>query len=530
MNSMNFISAIGASTPARQKIRSASEGSISRGGLEFDTKDDSTGADGLEDASEKTIDDTDDHVKSEDADSDTTAMFDEKSPLLRQATAYKSEKKQSSWVMRTAGAISGTFSVVLTVLLAPGRYIVACFYDDDSGRFSIVLPLKRIGRKFSQRPDRRKSLAAFQARSEKLLKKDMDEITTQVAHDDHDDDDDDSPARHTRSKSFPMADTEDEDAAAPKRSIRIKVLNEDAVRQRRRRRPETLDLGDSREKEPPLTAETLKSPTSPTSSLRLTKYPRAPAPPRPLIPRRQPSYTSLTSPLSYGIPQKTLILDLDETLIHSMARGGKMGPGHPIEVRIQQPVGVDGVVLAPQVPILYYVYKRPHCEEFLKKVQVSKWYNLIIFTAAVQEYADPVIDWLEMERKYFSARYYRQHCTYRNGAYIKDLSQVEPDLSKVLILDNSPVCYVFHEGSSATDPHPLKTLNALMLSWMCGADMCYRQRDTDRRLDRVGPDGQSPLASHSVPGGIAVRDGCARAARVEDGRGGFCWSVARAVL
>lgn len=78
--------------------------------------------------------------------------------------------------------------------------------------------------------------------------------------------------------------------------------------------------------------------------------------------------------------------------------------------------------------------------------QVSKWYNLIIFTASVQEYADPVIDWLEVERKYFVGRYYRQHCTFRNGAYIKDLAQVEPDLSKVMILDNSPLSYVFHPG------------------------------------------------------------------------------------
>lgn len=78
--------------------------------------------------------------------------------------------------------------------------------------------------------------------------------------------------------------------------------------------------------------------------------------------------------------------------------------------------------------------------------QVCKWYNLVIFTASVQEYADPVIDWLESERKFFSARYYRQHCTFRHGAFIKDLSSVEPDLSKVMILDNSPLSYMFHQG------------------------------------------------------------------------------------
>jgi CTD nuclear envelope phosphatase 1 len=64
----------------------------------------------------------------------------------------------------------------------------------------------------------------------------------------------------------------------------------------------------------------------------------------------------------------------------------------------------------------------------------------------VQEYADPVIDWLEQERKFFSGRFYRQHCTYRNGAFIKDLSSIEPDLSKVMILDNSPLSYMFHQG------------------------------------------------------------------------------------
>lgn len=104
--------------------------------------------------------------------------------------------------------------------------------------------------------------------------------------------------------------------------------------------------------------------------------------------------------------------------------------------------------------------------------QVSKWYNLIVFTASVQEYADPVIDWLELERKYFSARYYRQHCTYRSGAYIKDLSQVEPDLSKVMILDNSPMSYIFHEGMSPLGAWKLPILTAA------------RQRHSNRRLDK----------------------------------------------
>ncbi|RMZ90442.1 hypothetical protein DV736_g2339, partial [Chaetothyriales sp. CBS 134916] len=241
-------------------------------------------------------------------------------------------------------------------------------------------------------------------------------------------------------------------------SIRIKEQSEAALQQRQRQR-RSSPLSDA----PPLTVDSIKSPTSP--SLKATRYPHQPRPPRPLTPRRQPSYSTLlhhTPENHVSQQQKTLVLDLDETLIHSLARGGRMSSGHMVEVKLNNPVAVavsaitaghaaaaaatPTQVIGPQHPILYYVHKRPHCDEFLKKV--CKWYRLVIFTASVQEYADPVIDWLEQERKYFAGRYYRQHCTFRNGAYIKDLSSIEPDLSKVVILDNSPVSYVFHQDNA----------------------------------------------------------------------------------
>ena len=68
-------------------------------------------------------------------------------------------------------------------------------------------------------------------------------------------------------------------------------------------------------------------------------------------------------------PKKTLIIDLDETLIHSMAKGGRMSTGHMVEVKIQGPIGGNGLVLGPQVPILYYVHERPYCHDFLRKVR-----------------------------------------------------------------------------------------------------------------------------------------------------------------
>jgi CTD nuclear envelope phosphatase 1 len=179
-----------------------------------------------------------------------------------------------------------------------------------------------------------------------------------------------STSRHSRSKSLQNSD----EIAPARRSIRIKLHNEDSLRQRKHRKAQstsTQSNGSGAIAAGEISPATLKSPTSPAASLLITKYPRAPAPPRPLIPRRQPSYT-LPDPPSGRLTQKTLILDLDETLIHSMAKGGRMSTGHMVEVKLNTVVGAgDNATLGPQHPILYYVHKRPHCDDFLRRVSCS---------------------------------------------------------------------------------------------------------------------------------------------------------------
>ncbi|KAJ2794686.1 Nuclear envelope morphology protein 1, partial [Coemansia helicoidea] len=88
-------------------------------------------------------------------------------------------------------------------------------------------------------------------------------------------------------------------------------------------------------------------------------------------------------PVSRGPAKKTLVLDLDETLIHSSPQGSYRAH-HRIEVVIDK------------VACLYYVYKRPHVDYFLHKV--SEWYTVVVFTASLAEYADPVIDLLDAQR------------------------------------------------------------------------------------------------------------------------------------
>lgn len=39
---------------------------------------------------------------------------------------------------------------------------------------------------------------------------------------------------------------------------------------------------------------------------------------------------------------------------------------------------------------------------------MSTWYTLVIFTASMQEYADPVIDWLDAGRGILTRRFFRE--------------------------------------------------------------------------------------------------------------------------
>jgi NLI interacting factor-like phosphatase len=48
-------------------------------------------------------------------------------------------------------------------------------------------------------------------------------------------------------------------------------------------------------------------------------------------------------------------------------------------------------------------------------------------------YADPVIDWLDSSRTLVSKRYFRDSCIPHRGSFLKDLSQVEKDLSQVVV-------------------------------------------------------------------------------------------------
>jgi Dullard-like phosphatase family protein len=85
--------------------------------------------------------------------------------------------------------------------------------------------------------------------------------------------------------------------------------------------------------------------------------------------------------------------------------------------------------------------KRPGVEQFL--LEMSKHFILIPWTAGTEEYATPILDWLDPDGSLFKFRLFRHHCVTNDGgkSYVKDLKTLNVSLSRVLILDNNPRSY-----------------------------------------------------------------------------------------
>ena len=74
---------------------------------------------------------------------------------------------------------------------------------------------------------------------------------------------------------------------------------------------------------------------------------------------------------------------------------------------------------------------------------MSEIFEVVIFTASLSQYANPLINRLDKMNIGFS-QLYREHWTFHKGLYfVKDLSKLGRELKDVLIVDNSPSAYLF---------------------------------------------------------------------------------------
>lgn len=125
--------------------------------------------------------------------------------------------------------------------------------------------------------------------------------------------------------------------------------------------------------------------------------------------------------------KKTLVIDLDETLVHSSFK----------------PISKPDIILEVEIEnniCQVYVLVWPGTDKFLQRM--SLFFELVIFTASLSKYAIPLMKKLD-PNQYCSTYLFWEHCTFYNGVFVKDMSWLGRDLKDVIILDNSPISYLF---------------------------------------------------------------------------------------
>lgn len=124
--------------------------------------------------------------------------------------------------------------------------------------------------------------------------------------------------------------------------------------------------------------------------------------------------------------KKTLILDMDETLLHT-----------DVDCQFQYHDELLSVDIGAEKNVLLPLIKRPFLDNFLSFAKEN--FNLILFTASQKEYAEPILNYIERKEKYFCLKLYRSSCIFLEpGITIKDLRIFRDiPIEDILIIENN---------------------------------------------------------------------------------------------
>ncbi|CAD8178153.1 unnamed protein product [Paramecium octaurelia] len=147
-------------------------------------------------------------------------------------------------------------------------------------------------------------------------------------------------------------------------------------------------------------------------------------------PKQENQYhPEIDSPKSSFIGQrKIIVLDLDETLVHSQFQHFD-----------SYDLALDIVVQSQNFKV--FVIVRPGIKQFFD--QLNQFYDIILWTASLKEYAMPVMDYIDPDRKAVE-RLFRDSCTPFKNGLTKDLTKLGRDLKDVVIVDNSVFSFIMN--------------------------------------------------------------------------------------
>jgi len=168
------------------------------------------------------------------------------------------------------------------------------------------------------------------------------------------------------------------------------------------------------------------------SSILTQMHQGSPRSPKAASPLASPSMggAMLLPPLDPLDNQRCLVIDLDETLVHTEHTPSGF-PGGRYDFKIS--VMIQGSTYR------MYVKKRPGCDTFLRKAAEN--YELVIFTASLEPYCRAVMRIID-PAGLVKHQLHRTHCTLHEGLYVKDLSRLGRSIKDCILLDNNPDCYL----------------------------------------------------------------------------------------
>jgi CTD small phosphatase-like protein 2 len=133
-------------------------------------------------------------------------------------------------------------------------------------------------------------------------------------------------------------------------------------------------------------------------------------------------------------PRASLVLDLDETLIHT-----EVDFIPDADFTFCLPGGGDNGLQ------VMYVRVRPHALAFLAFCAAK--FEVIVFTASERPYAEAVLRHLDPAGLLVDHVLCREDCTFVDGEFTKDLGALSRDMRRVALVDNRPEMYCFHAAN-----------------------------------------------------------------------------------
>lgn len=129
--------------------------------------------------------------------------------------------------------------------------------------------------------------------------------------------------------------------------------------------------------------------------------------------------------------KKTIIFDLDETLVHC-----NESPDMPCEALLT-------LKSDQEFEIVVGINVRPFARECLR--ELAKYFELIVFTASHDSYASSVLEYLDPNHEFIQHRLSRNSCILTNdGIFIKDLRVIgNRNIEEMLLVDNAAYSFGF---------------------------------------------------------------------------------------